>query len=453
MLKIRVSIILFALTGMLALAQSTVAIAQDESLQQLNTRVAQLQHELQLLQDERDIEILQRTYGYYVDKNLWTDLIELFTEEGTLEIGGRGVFVGKESVLEYFQYLGSPVDGVLYDHTQIQPVVSVSPDSLQAKGRWRALITGGDYEGTSFFGNVVYENEYEKVDGKWKISKLYAYFNMYTDFEQGWESSFWENTSPEVDMPPDLPPTVVYKMYPDEMYAPQHYENPVTGRPVFDAKPALSRLDASLEELNSTVIQLREQAGMLADVQAIENLQNAYGFYFDKRQWDQAADLFAEDSRIERGQRGVYVGKDRVRESFNLYGESGIKQGNVNNNMQYQSIIHVSDDGLSANGRLRTLNMHGDYQGDATISAGVYENEYVKEAGVWKIKSDHLYTTFVAGYHKSWAHGALPVPGQSATLPPDLPPTLEYESFPNYYVVPFHYDNPVTGLDPLRDVN
>ena len=92
------------------------------------------------LEDEREIEILQRTYGYYVDKNLWTEIPQLFTEDGTLEIGGRGVFVGRKRVQQYLEWLGFPVHGRLYDHTQMQPIIHVSPDGTQAKGRWRALI-------------------------------------------------------------------------------------------------------------------------------------------------------------------------------------------------------------------------------------------------------------------------------------------------------------------------
>ena len=36
-------------------------------------------------------------------------IADLFTEDGTLEIGGRGVFVGRQRVLQYLQWLGEPV--------------------------------------------------------------------------------------------------------------------------------------------------------------------------------------------------------------------------------------------------------------------------------------------------------------------------------------------------------
>ena len=167
-------------------AKGKASAATTRALQQLVTR----------LEDEREIEILQRTYGYYVDKNLWTEIPQLFAEDGTLEIGGRGVFVGRKRVQQYLEWLGFPVHGRLYDHTQMQPIIHVSPDGTQAKGRWRALIYGGDYGAVSMFGDCIYENEYRKVNGKWMISKLHAWFVMYTELEKGWGVRVWPNSRP-----------------------------------------------------------------------------------------------------------------------------------------------------------------------------------------------------------------------------------------------------------------
>jgi len=40
----------------------------------------------------------------------------------------------------------------------------------------------------------------------------------------------------------------------------------------------------------------------------------------------------------------------------------------------------------------------------------------------------------------------------SSEIPPDAPPTVVYESLPNTYVVPFHYNHPVTG-EPHADMD
>jgi hypothetical protein len=403
-------------------------------------QLARLQQMVTRLQDIHDIEILQRTYGYYVDKNNWREIAQLFTENGTLEIGGRGVFVGRKRVFEYLQWLGFPVQGRLYDHTQMQPVIDVSPDGTRAKGRWRALIFGGDYGGASMFGDAIYENEYRKVAGKWMIGKLHAYFVMYTDLAQGWGVRAWPSTRPEKDLPPDLPPTFVYDMYPGKFVNPMHYENPVTGAPVYPA------VNAPPPPATETLAQLADQLARLEDARAVEYLHNAFSYYLDRWQWDDVADLFADDGTIELAQRGVYVGKDRVRKFLELFGKQGLHQGELFDHPQYQAVVHVSADGTKAKERVRELAMEGNYQGDASIGGGIYENEYVKQNGVWKIRTLHLYTTFVADLKRGWAQGPLPAAGISQTLPPDKPPTLRYESYPVFYQQPIHYPNPVTGL-------
>ena len=86
--------------------------------------------------------------------------------------------------------------------------------------------------------------------------------------------------------------------------------------------------------------------------------------------------------------------------------------------------------------------VHDEY---ARWGLGVFENEYVKERGVWKIQPLHLYTTMYTPYEDGWAKTALPNDGPSSELPPDRPPSVDYKAFPAAYVVPFHYENPVTG--------
>jgi hypothetical protein len=405
-------------------------------------RTAILKWQVDRLDDQRQIEILQRTYGYYVDKNLWQQIADLYTEDGTLEIGGRGVFVGRARVLQYLKWLGKPQDGKLYDHTQIQPIIDVAADGLHAQGRWRALIFTGGLNATSVIGDCVYENEYRKINGVWRIAKLHAYFNMYSNLEQGWAQFAQPNTHPEQTLPPDLPPTTVYEMYPGTLVAPLHYQNPVTGKPVYSTTPVLTPVSDVSAELTT----LSRRLMRLQDTQAVENLQNAYGFYLDKWQWDAATALFANQGTLELAQRGVYVGKARIRASLeDAFGPQGLHQGEVSDHAFYQPVIHIADDGRTAQARVRELSLLGKYGVEAFIGGGTRENEYVKENGAWRIKSDHLYLTFLAQYDKGWAHGALPAPGPSKTLPPDRPPTVDYRPFPAFQELPFHYPNPVSG--------
>jgi hypothetical protein len=228
-------------------------------------------------------------------------------------------------------------------------------------------------------------------------------------------------------------------MYPGTITAPLHYENPVTGKPVYAESTAPPPATA-------TLAQLATRLARLEDARAIEYLHNAFGYYFDRWQWDEVADLFAANGSIELAQRGVYAGKARVRKFLDLFGAPGLHQRELFDHLQYQPVVHVAADGLTARARVREFAMEGRYQGDASISGGIYENEYVKEGGVWKIRNLHLYTTFVADLERGWSGGPRPAAGASTTLPPDAPPTLRYAGFPIFYQQPIHYPNPVTGL-------
>jgi len=151
---------------------------------------------------------------------------------------------------------------------------------------------------------------------------------------------------------------------------------------------------------------------------------------------------------MELAQRGVYKGQKRVRE-FLLgvfgRGKEGPVAGRLGNHIQMQSVIHVAEDGRTAKIRQRMFQQMT-FGPRASLGGAVYENEAVKENGVWKFSSVHAYNTFSAGYEGGWTHAAGgSVPGPSKDLPPDAPPTFAFKMFPAVYDIPFHYANPVTG--------
>ena len=237
--------------------------------------------------------------------------------------------------------------------------------------------------------------------------------------------------------------------FPAACVGPFHYTNPgVTDAghvwTTVTLPPAQGRRAAPRER----AADLAARAQRLADEQEVENLQKIYGYYLDRRMWDEVADLFAEDGTIEMGLRGVYVGKPRVREFLNLLGPVGLKDGELNDHVQLQLVVHVAPDGRSAKIRSRELNMTGVFESHGEWSEGVYENTFVKDNGVWKIKDLRYFPTFISDYDKGWAGDAQPVPTASAELPPDRPPTSVYAIYPKAHIPPFHYDNPASGAAP-----
>jgi hypothetical protein len=190
---------------------------------------------------------------------------------------------------------------------------------------------------------------------------------------------------------------------------------------------------------------LERDLTQLEDVNAIKKLQRTYGFYSDKQLWTQAADLFAANGTIEVGGRGVYAGKERVLAFLKLNGPELPQPDRLFDQMQLQPIVHVAPDGRTAKGRWHMFAqeaVHGEY---ANWGLGVLENDYVKDNGVWKIQALHLYTTMYTPYAEGWGKAAIPNAGPSSELPPDRPATVDYAAYPAAFVVPFHYENPVSA--------
>jgi len=202
-------------------------------------------------------------------------------------------------------------------------------------------------------------------------------------------------------------------------------------------------LAAEVEALKTEVTLLKKQAQNAEDYVSISNLQTAYGYYVDKCKWDEAADLFAKDSTLEIGLRGVYVGQDRVRAY--LHKLPDLKYGTLFNHMQLQPKIDIDPGGLTAKARWRAIMQVGVLNRRAQWGEATYENDYVKEGGIWKIKKLHAYFTYYSDYYKGWDKGGDPPPGPLTDLPPDLPSTEVYKLYPDVYVPPYHYKNPVTG--------
>jgi len=207
---------------------------------------------------------------------------------------------------------------------------------------------------------------------------------------------------------------------------------------------------AALKERIETLRQNVLRAEAVSDV---KRLQRAFGYYIDRGYWHEAADLFAEDASLEVGGDGIYIGKARILERLIAEGGGnpgpGLPYGQLYHHMQLQPVIHIGPDGRTAKGRWREFALLGQFQEWAAWGDGIYENEYVKENGVWKIQTMHLYPNFKAPYQEGWESLA-PVDGDWSSetaekLPPDAPPSVEYKPFPNVFVPPFHYDNPVTG--------
>ncbi len=219
-----------------ALQATPVAANDSDAIQQLNVRIAQLEQRAQRQEDREAIEKLTRAYGYYVDKQLWDQIVDLFSSDARIEIAGRGVYRGKSGADEIFRQVmgGGQIglrDGALFNHMILQGIVDVSEDGNSANGRWRAFVQLGQHERVALWSEGTYENRYVKIGGVWQIADMHFYATYYTPYDQGWRDGALPNNGPNAAFPPDEPQSVQYDVFPGHYVPPFHYDNPVSGRP------------------------------------------------------------------------------------------------------------------------------------------------------------------------------------------------------------------------------
>ena len=207
-------------------------------------RLAAYVRRVELLKDKDAVENLQAAYGYYVDKSMWGEVADLFAANGSFEYGQMGVYVGKDHIRRGLLLLGKegPEPGKLNNYMQLQSVIHVAPDGRTAKARWRGMVQLGRAGQAGQWGEGTYENDYVKEGGTWKIARLHFYLTGFTDYDLGWAKSAIPVQGPSAAIPPDKPPSEVYRTFPGVYIPPFDYPHPVTGEPIVTGEPADSVL-------------------------------------------------------------------------------------------------------------------------------------------------------------------------------------------------------------------
>ena len=214
----------------------------------------------------------------------------------------------------------------------------------------------------------------------------------------------------------------------------------------------------NIEELEAKVRTLEDKIRTLEDIEEIKKLQRAYGFYLEHWMAEDIIDLFADspDATLLVA-AGHYRGKENIRRFFH-HGKEGVEINSLGPDflhqvMQLSGVVDVDPDGKTARGRWYGFGANA-FPVEGGVAPGwmngVYENEYVKENGKWKIKKVHWCITFHAPYLESWVE-----PSRRVDLRMDRPyqrnPQLQPDGgpeetlYPSGFICPFHFKNPVSG--------
>lgn len=218
--------------------------------QALEQRLAEMERRLGIAEDIHAIRRLHFAYGYYIDKCLYDEAVELFSDSARISFL-NGIYIGRAGARRLYcdwfrEYFtgghNGPAYGFLLDHLLSQDIVDVAPDGLTAKGRFRCLMQGGWHESrepipgfpSANWEGGIHENEFVKEDGVWKISKFSYNMLWQADHHKGWDHDAahlaqLDKTWPEDPRGPDELVADAPPAWPHTRVVPFHYPHPVTG--------------------------------------------------------------------------------------------------------------------------------------------------------------------------------------------------------------------------------
>ena len=219
-------------------ALATLAWTGPAQAADADGEIAALTQRVEKLEGTRAIKKLQRAFGYYLDRGLWSDAADLFADDGTIEIGVDGVYVGKDRIAEYLKRLHGGQEGLIYGQLNewitLQPAVFVSRDGRSATARWRDQGMLGQYKKHAEWRDGIYENTYVREGGVWKIQSLRLYVNFVAPYEKGWArlrpGDGVTQSAASRAFPPDRRPGTALASFPATQVPPFQAPNPVTGR-------------------------------------------------------------------------------------------------------------------------------------------------------------------------------------------------------------------------------
>jgi sulfonate transport system substrate-binding protein len=405
----------------------------------------ELDREGTLLLEASRAQNLVAAYGYYLDRGMYDDIADLFTEDAEAGVITEGAWRGREGVLEFLGRYGAPGlgEGELNDRLQLMPLVEIDPRT----GRTAKVTTievgmSGQHGGEGRWSAALMEFWLALGDdGKWRIARLWQEPLMRADYKSGWANPLSATGAPVEEEEPDLVAIVPFALgYPDA---------PVTvrfalGEPLRpDPQPLLRTIPGAL--------------AMAEAFDGAENVSNAYGYYIDQFAWRNTADVFAREGWKELSYIGTFIGKDRVLGSLiQRYGEGGPNNAFQAIHQKTQPYVTVLDSGRRALVRTRLWQFNSSSTGPGSWISGIYENQVVKEDGIWRIHGMDLDYVWLGDYATGWtgidpAASARfgPTAEAIAAFAPDAPLRGEtFAPYPRVAPMGFHFDNPVSGRRP-----
>ena len=125
-----------------------------------------LDREVRALVDIEAIKKLKAKYWRCLDRKLWEELADCFTDDAIADYSSR--CEGKKAVLQLIQRVLGP-KAIVSTHRGHNPEIEITSDTT-ATGIWALYDYILDVQTNASRGGwAYYEDEYAKEDGRWKI--------------------------------------------------------------------------------------------------------------------------------------------------------------------------------------------------------------------------------------------------------------------------------------------
>jgi hypothetical protein len=411
---------------LVALGTLPAIVVGDTTDTSLAARVHRLSQNVERAESVRAVKRVQETYAQYSQFGLWSDMAALFADNAQLSYG-KDTAQGRQAIGNYFlTTFGEGTHGLkpggLHTQMVLRPLINVSADGQSAKGRWWEFSMTGQYGVKAEWAAGIFENEYVRERGVWKISRM-RYHPMFA----GPYATGWRNVDE------------------DQKIVPYHFTPDETGIPVPDL-PASALLPVDSKTNPATaLLALERRIAVMNDEDTIRNLQNAYGYYMDRKMWDDVTDLFTADGALSIANVGVYDGPRSIRRALERSGPAGLKQGQLNELMQLDMAVAIEPGGLEARTRGLEFGMLGEADtGTAFYTLAIFENRYVKQNGIWRIREMRIFPLLKTDYAQGWSKSQVVDPPPAREHAPDRAVLASDVMSPGAIPV-FFAANPATG--------
>lgn len=382
---------------------SGVPIAPPEGdARPTNATLRDLEVRIERLNDEDEVRNLMHAHGYYVDRRMWTDVVELHTNKTKVTITGQGTYNGLDGARKALERMGPEglTTGVNNDHPIFDMLVEVSPDGQRAIARGIEIAMRGNTNNkTASWEFNVFRNNFIKENGLWKAKAIETTPLIVADYYKGW-SNGGTNTPTGY-----LPPWINVGSFRE------------------------AGLPSSNGTSNATYEDLERRLRRSAAYDGTENQSHAYGYLLDDIDCARMGALFATRGHKSSPFAGFFITPQRITDAcFASYGTNrSTIRSSISFHWRPQPVILVSHDGRSATLRARLLQPSTSVSKAGGFNSAMYHDQVVLENGRWRLWSvtiDEFYWQ-----SSSWAAGwANPTPRNASQ--PDPEPAGWIKRFP-----------------------